>query len=256
MTGSAVTIAPTPDPVPKLFSYGAQPAIKIATSNLFIENDTLDIDYMTGLIFEDIGAMELSNIVRYDSINTTQTVYAVVSNINLVAQQIKLDFNSRPSTNTSIYLNNYIDKSFLSNIKIFSINQTPFGPGTTSYRTFYVNKDLSNYNISNKLKVTISGIGTVGGVSWNVSNVTVIETGNGYFKTFGVGVYSGVKQKVATGLATFSDYVPVSYESALYDNGNFNKNYSNITIDVAENYKKHDLEVQYIQYQWITDAEV
>jgi hypothetical protein len=42
--------------------------VKIATSNLFIENETVPIDYMVGAIFDDIGGQELINSTDRDGL--------------------------------------------------------------------------------------------------------------------------------------------------------------------------------------------
>jgi len=246
-----------PDPVPKLVTYGAPEAIKIATSNLFVEKDSLDVDYMTGLIFEDIGGMELSNIVRYDEINTTETAYSLVSNTSRVSEQINLDFNFPPQNDNSIDLNDYVNKDFLSNVNVLAVDQKYYAAGgTASYKIFYVDRDLSGYDIASNIKVTTSGIGTVNGVNFNLTNVKVIETGNGYFKTNGSGTYtSPTRQNISGGTAQFSDYVPVYYESSLYDNGIFNENYSNITIEIYNNYEQYQVEVEFVEYDDKKDAE-
>lgn len=245
-----------PDPVPKLFAYGAQEAVKIATSNLFIDKDTQDIDYMTGLIFEDIGGMELSNLVRYDEINTTETAHSVVSNTNKVAEQVRLDFNLSPSNDNSIDLNDYINKEILSNVNILAVEQKLYAAGGTSaYRIFYVDKDLSDYDVANKIKVIISSVGTVGGVNFNQATATkVIEIGKGYFKTGGSGV-SVSKTTTSAGIAQFTDYVPVYYESSIYEDGIFNDSYSNIAIEIYNNYNEYQVEVEFIEYNDLKAAE-
>jgi len=242
-----------PDPVPKLFAYGAQEAVKIATSNLFIDKDTQDIDYMTGLIFEDIGGMELSNLVRYDEINTTETAYSVVSNTNKVANQVKLDFNLSPSNNNSIDLNDYINKNIV-NLDVIAVSQSSWGPGATSgYKTYYVNQDLSNYSISSNFNITISNIGTISGTQFDASDIRLIEVGKGYFKTYGG--YTTVSKTNVSGKAQLSDYVPVYYESLLYNNLIFNENYSNITIEIYNNYNEYQVEVEFVEYDDIEAAE-
>jgi hypothetical protein len=211
---------------------------------------------MTGLIFEDIGGMELSNLVRYDEINTTETAYSLVSNTKKVAEQVRLDFNLPPSNDNSIDLNDYINKEYLSNVNILAVEQLFYGPGTSSYRVYYVNRDLSSYDTASNIRVTISGVGTTHGINFDGTNKRVIETGNGYFKTNGSGVYTpGGIETVSGGIAQFSDYVPVYYESSLYDNGVFNKNYSNITIEIYDNYDEYQVEVEFVEYDDIEAAE-
>jgi hypothetical protein len=235
-----------PDPVPKLVSYGAPEAIKIATSNLFIDKDTLDIDYMTGLIFEDIGSMELSNIVRYDQLTTTDFAYNPISNIRKTVQQIKLDFNLSPANDNNIDLNNYVRKDFNTNLNIIAVQSNLYGPGTSYYQTFYVNEDLSSYDVSMKFKASTFGIPTTGGSNFNFTNSNVVETGNGYFKLSTGG--STVGKTMVSGKVQFTDYVPVYFESDLYNNGTFNDNYSYITIEIYDNYNNYEIEVEYLEY--------
>lgn len=235
-----------PDPVPKVFAYGAPDPIKIASSNLFIDKDTPDVDYMTELIFEDIGGMELSNIVRYDQLTSVESGYSLISNIAKTVKQIKLDFNLAPANDNSIDLNNYIRKDFNTNLKIIAVSSSLYGPGTAYYSTFYVKEDLSSYDVSMNFKVTTFGIGTIGGNNFNQTNCKVIETGNGYFKLVVGG--STVSKTSVSGSAQFTDYVPVYYESALYNNGTFNDNYSNITIEIYDNYENYEIEVEYLEY--------
>lgn len=243
-----------PDPVPKLVAYGAPEAVKIATSNLFIDKDTQDIDYMTGLIFEDIGGMELSNIVRYDEINTTENAHTLISNTAKIAEQIKLDFNLPPSNNNSIDLNDYVNKEFVSNVNVLFVQQYAIAPGgTAGYRKYYVDKDLSEYDVASGIKVTVSGVGTVGGHNFNASNSKVLETGDKYFILSGSS--STVAKTSVSGKAEFSDYIPVYYESDLYEKGILNEDYSNITIEVYNNYAEYEVEVEFIEYDDKESAE-
>ena len=249
-----------PDPVPKLVAYGAPEAIKIATSNLFIDKDNQDIEYMTGLIFEDIGGMELSNLVRYDEITTTENAYNIVSNTAKIAEQIDLDFNLPPSNNNSIDLNDYVNKEFISNVNVLFIEQYGVAPSATAgYRKYYVDKDLSDYDVAAKIKVTVSGIGNIladDGLSshnFDANNSKVLETGNGYFLLSGSSIT--VSKQSVSGKAGFSDYIPVYYESALYEKGILNEDYSNITIEIYNNYAEYEVEVEFIEYDDKESAE-
>ena len=251
-----------PDPVPKIFAYGAPDPIRIATSNLFIDQDAQDIDYMTGLIFEDIGGMELSNLVRYDEITTTENAYNVISNTSRIAEQVDLDFNLPPSNNNSIDLNDYVNKDFVSNVNVLAVEQYIINPGDiTSYRKYYVDKDLSRYDTSSNIIATVSNIGLVLAASgayseqFDVSNnLRVLETGNGYFVLYGI-TTAIVNKTSVSGKAQFSDYVPVYYESQLYEKGILNEDYSNITIEIYNNYAEYDVEVEFIEYDDKESAE-
>lgn len=66
----------------------AQAAVKIATPSLVaLSNPTLDIEYMTDLIFEDIGGQELINISRGDIINGQNILYQPIKNLTDVLFQ-------------------------------------------------------------------------------------------------------------------------------------------------------------------------
>jgi len=66
----------------------AQAAIKIATPALVaLGSPTLNIEYMTDLIFEDIGGQELINISRGDIINGQNIMYQPIKNFKNILFQ-------------------------------------------------------------------------------------------------------------------------------------------------------------------------
>jgi hypothetical protein len=59
-----------------------RPAIKPATPELVaLGSETLPIDYMTDMLFEDIGGQELINISRSDTIDGLDILYQPIKNI-------------------------------------------------------------------------------------------------------------------------------------------------------------------------------
>jgi hypothetical protein len=57
-------------------------SVKIATPDLIIFNDeSMSIEIMTDLIFEDIGGYELATISRHDLVNGQKVVYAPIKNL-------------------------------------------------------------------------------------------------------------------------------------------------------------------------------
>lgn len=57
-------------------------SVKIATPDLILSNDeTMSIEIMTDLIFEDIGGYELATISRHDLINGQKVIYAPIKNL-------------------------------------------------------------------------------------------------------------------------------------------------------------------------------
>lgn len=59
--------------------------VKIATPDLILFSDeTVPIDVMTDLVFEDIGGQELINISRNDLINGQDVVYKPIKNLSAI----------------------------------------------------------------------------------------------------------------------------------------------------------------------------
>lgn len=68
--------------IPDLQTKKEDDSVKIATPDLIISNDeTMSIEIMTDLIFEDIGGYELATISRHDLINGQKVVYAPIKNL-------------------------------------------------------------------------------------------------------------------------------------------------------------------------------
>ena len=73
---SAVAAIPEPSPT------NNDDGVKIATPDLILSNDeTMSIEIMTDLIFEDIGGYELATISRHDLINGQKVIYAPIKNL-------------------------------------------------------------------------------------------------------------------------------------------------------------------------------
>lgn len=71
--------ANSPSPTPK------PPAVKIATPDLIIlPAETVPVEIMTDLIFEDIGGQELINIARTDLVNGENVVYSPIKNLSAI----------------------------------------------------------------------------------------------------------------------------------------------------------------------------
>lgn len=61
------------------------PAVKIATPDLIIQpSETVPIEIMTDLIFEDIGGQELINIARNDLVNGENVIYTPIKNLSSI----------------------------------------------------------------------------------------------------------------------------------------------------------------------------
>lgn len=76
-------------PIPQIpnstASTAANPAVKVATPELIIApKETVPIEIMTDLVFEDIGGQELINIIRNDLINGQDVVYKPIKNLSSI----------------------------------------------------------------------------------------------------------------------------------------------------------------------------
>lgn len=68
--------------LPKALVKSADDSVKIATPDLILFNDeSMSIEIMTDLIFEDIGGYELATISRHDIVNGQKVVYTPIKNL-------------------------------------------------------------------------------------------------------------------------------------------------------------------------------
>lgn len=68
--------------IPELSPKKEDNSVKIATPDLILSNDeTMSIEIMTDLIFEDIGGYELATISRHDLVNGQKVIYAPIKNL-------------------------------------------------------------------------------------------------------------------------------------------------------------------------------
>lgn len=67
-------------PAVSISTKGSQ--IKVATPEIILlSNDSLPVEIMSDLIFEDIGGQEIINIARYDTINGQNLIYQPIKNL-------------------------------------------------------------------------------------------------------------------------------------------------------------------------------
>jgi len=84
------------------------PAIKIATPSLVaLSSPPLDIEYMTDLIFENIGGQELINISRNDIINGQDVIYKPIKNISNIFFQYNPQNILRLQDTSATYFQNF-----------------------------------------------------------------------------------------------------------------------------------------------------
>ncbi len=68
--------------IPDMPAKKEDDSVKIATPDLILSNDeTMSIEIMTDLIFEDIGGYELATISRHDLVNGQKVIYAPIKNL-------------------------------------------------------------------------------------------------------------------------------------------------------------------------------
>ena len=85
-----------------------RPAIKPATPELVsLGSESLPIDYMTDLLFEDIGGQELINISRGDTINGLDILYQPIKNIASILFQYNPQNILRLQDTSASYFRNF-----------------------------------------------------------------------------------------------------------------------------------------------------
>lgn len=71
-------------PSKSFFDYARREAVKIATSNLFIESEKASEDFMTNMIFEEIGGNELIDTQNYNFLVNPEK--SNISNISTILE--------------------------------------------------------------------------------------------------------------------------------------------------------------------------
>jgi hypothetical protein len=106
-----------------LASSGSADAVKTAVpGDILFDDESIPIEIMADLIFENIGGQELINIARNDTVNGQSVSYQIIKNLSDISQQ----YNS----NNIIGLQSTSDKYFNSfSIKLDGkIPTSPTGP--------------------------------------------------------------------------------------------------------------------------------
>lgn len=97
----------TPEPT----EFTRTNSIKAASPDLLtIKQDDVPVDFMTDVLFEDIGGQEILSVSRNDLINGQRVIYSPIKNVSRISQR----FNSNtmfpiPET-TQSYFNNFAIK--------------------------------------------------------------------------------------------------------------------------------------------------
>lgn len=78
---------PTPNYAPVVSTPPAQAAKTAPIDTVLFDNDSVPIEVMTDLIFENIGGQELINIARNDIVNGQKISYSPIKNLTSIQQQ-------------------------------------------------------------------------------------------------------------------------------------------------------------------------
>ena len=86
LAGTAITATPTTPTMPVIISP-PPPAIKTATPDIVLfDEETLGVDEIVDLIFENLSGQELINISRSDIINGQKITYQPIKNLSKIQQ--------------------------------------------------------------------------------------------------------------------------------------------------------------------------
>lgn len=77
--------------LPEIRSGSSTGFVKPATIDLILDDDSIPIELMTNLIFEEIGGQELISISRTDLLNGQDVAYQPITNLSKIA----LQYNSK-----------------------------------------------------------------------------------------------------------------------------------------------------------------
>ncbi len=114
---TAAASTPAPPPAPQLPNFKPMTAnnknFKVAPSDIIqFDDESIEIALISDLLFEDIGATELSNISRYDLIDGQSVIYEPIKNLSTIRQE----FNPNNIVSTSLAMDYFsrfaIDLSF------------------------------------------------------------------------------------------------------------------------------------------------
>jgi len=133
ITPSAVPIS---TPTSTTASPVVTPPVKTAPiDTVLFDNESVPIEVMTDLIFENIGGHELINVARNDIVNGQQVVYQPIKNLSSIQQQY--------NPNNILSLQSTSDKYF-ANFSIKLENKIP-NPGTGPNGSYvYLDEDTGN----------------------------------------------------------------------------------------------------------------
>jgi hypothetical protein len=112
-----------PSYIPVVSLYSPTSVVKPATPDLIVfDQAAVPIEYMTDLIFENVGGQEMISITRNDLVNGQKVLYSPIKNLS----ELGLKYNSK-----NIFTVPSTSESFFKNFSIKLENHVPtFGVGT------------------------------------------------------------------------------------------------------------------------------
>jgi len=136
-------------------TYDTRDAVKIATSNLFIDEEKVDADFAIGLFFEDISGNELINTQPYNFLVNTSN--SNISNLNSIISNYTPQSLFRSSNSQFIYFNKF---------EIVLTDKIPLvGNGTNGSNIYFVSGGVNSIciefiNLSDDEEVEIEILST------------------------------------------------------------------------------------------------
>jgi hypothetical protein len=156
------TPSATPTVLPQTTPVEIKPPVKTAPiDTILIDQDEISTDFMTDLIFEDIGGQELINVARNDTVNGQTISYQPIKNLTSIQQQY--------NPNNILSLQDTSDKYFINfpiKLENYVLNE---GNGSgPSGEYVYIDTEtgdliieLANLETDQQLEVEISQSGTI-----------------------------------------------------------------------------------------------
>ena len=158
-TSEPMTPAEPPAPPPVVIQPPPPPVKTAPIDTVLFDDESLPIEIMTDLIFENIGGHELINVARNDIVNGQQVSYQPIKNLSSIQQQY--------NPNNILSLQSTSDKYF-ANFSIKLENKIP-DPGTgPNGKHVYLDDDTGNMIIEainlesdEQIQVEITTSGTI-----------------------------------------------------------------------------------------------
>jgi hypothetical protein len=105
-----------------LTSNSVYPVKTAIPGNILFDDDSIPVELMTDLVFENIGGQELINIARNDTVNGQSVSYQIIKNLSDIEQQYNSNNILSLQATSDKYFNNFPIK--LDN----KVPQSPTGP--------------------------------------------------------------------------------------------------------------------------------